>query len=426
MTLFNKNYITKSFAALGLMAASTFSFADSLAITNATVHTAAEQGVLQNATVLIEDGVITAINPASHNADKVYNAKGKMLTPGIIVAMNRLGLEEVGAVARTRDAGDDKADITFDPGLAFNPHSTVIPYTRKGGITSSVIAPSGGKSIFAGQTSVVNLSGEFDSTVKANNAVVVKLGSKSKGSRAIGLQTLINKLEDAQKSLAKIKEADKKDPKDKKDKEKADKEPSREDKEFFALLKGEKPIVIHASRASDLLRLIEVKQRFNLDMIIDGADDAVVVASQLAKADVAVVIDALQNLPVSFDSMHAALENAGILSKAGVKVMFNNGGTRNSYQMRFYAGNAISYGMSKENALKALTANVADAFNINAGTIEVGKSADLVLWTGDMFELSSFVEQLWIGGKAYSTQSRHDKLRERYMKKSDMPPAYSK
>jgi len=86
----------------------------------------------------------------------------------------------------------------------------------------------------------------------------------------------------------------------------------------------------------------------------------------------------------------------------------------------------VANGLTKAQALAAVTANVADAFNYNAGRIAVGKKADLVLWSADPFELSTRVEKMWIDGKEYSTQSRHDALRKRYMTKSDMPKAYLK
>ncbi|MFT5298407.1 MAG: threonine dehydrogenase-like Zn-dependent dehydrogenase, partial [Colwellia sp.] len=164
--------------------------AESLAITNATIHTVTEQGVLTNATVVIDNGKIIAINPDKIDADVTFDAMGKILTPGLIGSMNSLGLVEVNAVSRTRDARDKKADITFDASLAFNPRSTIVPYTRKGGITSNVTVPGGGDSMFKGQTFVTDLSGEFDSVFIKENAVLIDLGAKSKGSRALNLQKL--------------------------------------------------------------------------------------------------------------------------------------------------------------------------------------------------------------------------------------------
>ncbi|WP_352260096.1 amidohydrolase family protein, partial [Psychrobacter sp. TB55-MNA-CIBAN-0194] len=86
----------------------------------------------------------------------------------------------------------------------------------------------------------------------------------------------------------------------------------------------------------------------------------------------------------------------------------------NVYQLRYDAGNAVSYGMSQQGALKAMTSNVADVFGINAGSLEVGKAADVVMWSNDPFELSSHVNKMFINGVEVSTESRQDKLRERY------------
>ena len=404
-----------SLLALAVAATSTWANAESLAITNATVHTAGEQGVLSNATIIIEDGVITAINPASVNADSVVDAQGRNLTPGIISVMNNLGLVEVGAVARSRDAGAKGADITFDPSLAYNPKSTVVAYTRKGGITSSVVSPRGGDNLFKGQTFYTDLSGEFDSVRVANNAVYAELGAESKGSRATNLQKLTNKLADFQ---AKMKKAEKDDKKS---------ELKRDEEVLKSLLDGEKLMVVYADRASELLNIIKLKETFGLNLAIVGAADAIVVADELAKADVPVIIDALENLPSSFDALHNSLDNAAKLVNAGVKVVITTGGdTHNMYQLRYNAGNAIANGLTREQALAAITSNVADVFGLDAGEIAVGKKADLVLWSNDPFELSTKVDKIWIGGKEYSTESRSDKLRDRYMANSDMPRSYTK
>lgn len=411
-----------SLVALALASAITTTVnAESLAIIHATVHTVTEQGVLTDATIIIDNGIITEINPKSINADTTINAEGKILTPGLIGAMNQLGLVEVNAVAKSIDAAEKKADITFDASFAFNPKSTVIAYTRKGGITRNIISPTGGDDMFKGQTFVADLSGSFDSVIKTQTAVVIELGSKSEGSRATELQKLFNQLEDAQTKLAKVK--DKKATKD--DKAKED-EPKRDEKIINELLAGTKALVAYADRATDLLALVKLKERFNLDLVIVGAGDAVVVKEQLAKAKIPLVINAMSNLPDSFDSLHASLNNAALLTAAGIKVALSVQDAHNLYQLRFSAGNAVANGLSKDDALAAITANVADAFNLDSGRIAVGKEADLVLWSADPFELSSHVEKMWIKGKEYSTQSRQDALRKRYTTESDMPRAYIK
>lgn len=433
---FNKNKVEKNLKnsklsrfALTTLALATLGsvssvYAQSLAITHATVHTVTAQGVLKDATVVIEDGKIVAINPTVVNADTVVDAKGRILTPGFIGSMNQLGLVEVGAVSRTRDAGDKKADITFDASLAFNPKSTVIPYSRKGGVTSNIVTPYGGESMFKGQAFVVDLSGEFTSVIDTQTAVIIDLGAQSKGSRAVALQALGNKFEDATKALAKTKKAKKKATK-KDDKESS--ELKRDEKIINALLAGEKPLLAYADRATDILALLNLKAKYGVDLILVGAADAVVVKTQIAKANVPVIMSAMSNLPQSFDSLHSSLKNSGILAKAGIKVILApDGDTHNLYQLRFDAGNAVANGLSKSDALAAITANVAEVFDLNSGKIAVGKNADLVLWSADPFELSTKVDAIWINGKEVSTQSRQDALRNRYTTDSDMPRAYIK
>ncbi|WP_448563557.1 amidohydrolase family protein [Thalassotalea ganghwensis] len=417
----SKNKLFKSSLVALALATSFAGWAKSVAITNATIYTASEQGVLTQATVVFDNGKITAINPDQITADEIIDGQGKIVTPGFIGTVNQLGLVEVGAVSRTRDASEKKADITFDPSLAFNPKSTLIPYTRKGGITKNLTVPGGGDDMFKGQAFVADLSGDFDSVVKESAAIVIDLGAKSKGSRAHELQQLFEKFEDAQKKLAKAKEKS-----TDKDDKKAD-DPKRDEKLINALLSGEKPLLAYAQRATDLLALIKLKQTFGIDVVISGAADAVLVAEELAKAEIPVLINAVGNLPSSFDSLHNSLENASKLKAAGVKLILSvSGDTHNLYQLRFNAGIAVANGLDKDSAIAAITANVAEVFGLNAGQIVAGKDADIVLWSDDPFELSSKVEKLWISGEETSTQSRQDKLRERYMAQSTLPRAYIK
>ncbi|WP_338027376.1 amidohydrolase family protein [Colwellia maritima] len=399
--------------------------AKSTAITNATVYTLASQGILEQATVIIDKGKITQVyasenTPENFDTDETIDAKGRILTPGFIGSMNALGLVEVGAVARSRDSKDKKADITFDASLAFNPKSTLIAYTRKGGITSNIVAPLGGEDLFAGQTFAVDLSGEFNSVIAKQNAVLVYLGAETEGSRAQKLQALDLKFEDAKKALTLKKTKKTKD-------EKEAKEPKRDEQTMKALLAGEKPLLAYANRATDLLALIALKKKYGIDLVLVGASDAVLIADEIAKAKVPVILSAIDNLPDSFDSLHASLSNIATLAKAGVKVILApKGDSHNLNQLRFDAGIAVSNGLSRNDAMSALTSNVADVFKLNAGRIAIGKNADLVLWSADPFEISTKVEKMWINGNSVSTRSRQDALRDRYLKVSDMPKAYSK
>lgn len=426
------------YALFGVIAVTTSAVqAESIAITNATVYTVAKQGILSQATVLVDEGKITAVyskeeTPESLNADTIIDANGRVLTPGFIASKNLLGLVEVGAVSSTRDGSDKKADLTFDASLAFNPKSTLIAYARKGGITSSLVMPYGGEKVFTGQSFAVNLSGEFDSIIAAKNAVIVELGANREGSRAMALQTLANDLEDAKKALDKIAKAKAKAEKakasSKKDKESKEAKPtSRSEQVMYALLAGEKPLLAYADRATDILALLKLKEQYKLNLVLVGASDAVLVSEQIAKANVVVMMSALDNLPSSFDSLHNSLSNVAKLTKAGIKVIITNSGeSYNINQLRFDAGIAVANGLEKTTALAAITANVADTFNLNTGRIAVGKSADLVLWSSDPFEISTKVDAMWINGQAMTLKSRQDALRQRYTTKTKMPKAYTK
>ena len=410
--------LASSFSAVSVTA-----HAETLAIINATVHTVAKQGILSQAAVVVENGKITAVYsngqmPDDLIADKVIDAKGGILTPGLIASNNLLGLVEVGAVSRTRDEADKKADITFDASLAFNPKSSLVPYARKGGITSSIVMPHGGEEVFAGQSFVVNLSADFNSVVVSQHAVIADFGAKSKGSRAMNLQKFANELEDATKTLAEDKKAKEKD---------KSKTPKRAQQVINSLLNGKKTLLAHVDRATDILVLLKLKEQYKLDLVLVGASDAVLVAGEIATANVAVMTSALANLPTSFDSLHNSLNSVAQLQAAGVKIIISNSGeSHNINLLRFDAGIAVANGLAKTDALAAITANAADIFKLNTGRISVGKNADLVLWSADPFEISTRVKALWINGKSMSIESRQDALRNRYTSTSELPRAYIK
>ena len=394
-------------------------FSESVAITNATIYTSNDQGVLTNASIVFEDGVITAVNPATVSADTVINAEGKVVTAGIISALNQVGLVEVSAVSTSRDGSAKKASVTFDPSYAFNAESTLIPFARKAGITRSVVSPYSWGETFHGQTFNVLMNSKLDSVETSKTAVVVTIGAASKDSRASSIIEIRNKLKDQKDKLAKASEESEED-------KKSDKEPSAEEKAYTSLLNGEIPLVAWASRASDLLHLIDIKNEFGVKVVIAGGKDATKVKDELAKAEITVMVNVVDNLPGNFDSLGADLVTAGELEKAGVDVIVFNSDSHMIHNLRFDAGNAVSYGMSSEGAIKALTSNVAKAFNMNAGTLAKGHPADVVLWSGDPLEISSYAESVWINGEKVSTESRHDKLRDRYTSKEAKARSYIK
>jgi imidazolonepropionase-like amidohydrolase len=153
------------------------------------------------------------------------------------------------------------------------------------------------------------------------------------------------------------------------------------------------------------------------------------VADELATAGVPVLLDPLTNLPSNFDRLGARLDNAALLHEAGVTVAFSGAGTHNARKQRQAAGNAVANGLPWDAALAALTAAPADIFGLGdgAGRIEPGSPADLVIWSGDPLEVTTWADQVIIGGVSVDMVSRQTLLRGRYLEAGTaLPRAYVK
>jgi imidazolonepropionase-like amidohydrolase len=190
--------------------------------------------------------------------------------------------------------------------------------------------------------------------------------------------------------------------------------------ELDALLpvaEGRAPLIVRVHRAGDITAILKFARDQKLKLILVDAEEGWMVARDIAKANVPVVIDPLANLPASFETQGSTLFNAQRLNDAGVKLAIQGlRGVGRMREPRLNAGTAVAYGMPPTTALAAITINPAKIFGIaeRTGSLEVGKSADVVIWTGDPLEISSYAEQVFIGGKAQSTEGRQQRLAERY------------
>ncbi len=189
--------------------------------------------------------------------------------------------------------------------------------------------------------------------------------------------------------------------------------------------------VFHVERASDIRQVLAFAKKNGMRPVIVGGSEAWKVAAQLKADNVIVFVDALQNLPSSFDQIGSRIDNAALLQKAGVRVGLyrSDDSSQNARKVRQTAGNAVSYGLPWEAGLAAITSVPADAFGVGdkVGRIEVGLMADLVLWNGDPLEVNAFAEQVWMSGQAMPMTSRQTELRDRYMSEENgMPRAYQK
>jgi imidazolonepropionase-like amidohydrolase len=180
-------------------------------------------------------------------------------------------------------------------------------------------------------------------------------------------------------------------------------------------------VIFAVDRAVDIRQVIAFAQRSGMKPVIVGGAEAWVVANDLAKAKVPVLLDPFVNLPADFDKIGARLDNAALLNSAGVRIAFTlkEDPTMRAKRIRQAAGNAAAHGLPRDVALAAITANPADIFGIGStrGRIAPGQAADLALWTGDPLEVSTVATHVWIAGRTIEMTSRQTELRDRYLEK---------
>jgi hypothetical protein len=389
--------------------------AQDFVIRGATVHTASAKGTLKNTDVVVRGGLIVAIGSDTGSGATVIDAKGKELTPGLFGGVTDIGLEEIAAEAQTVDSSlnlkspewDQQWRPELDVTLAYNPRSFVVPITRIEGVTWTVLVPSAAGSIIGGQGSAVVLDGRYDAALSGSRSLFVQMGAAGArvagGTRAAEYMLLEQAIHEArapgpigQGALlhAAGREA------------------------LTRYLTGGR-VVFQVDRAADILGVVTFAERNGMKPVILGGAEAWLVAKELAKANVPVILNPLDDLPLDFDRLASTLENAARLQRAGVRIAFSSGDTPQARLVRQLAGNAVAHGLPWESALAAITSTPADIFGLGAthGRIAVGRSADLVLWSGDPLEVTTLADQVWIGGRPVEMKSRQTELRDRYVEK---------
>jgi len=399
-----------------------FLLAQTIAITGGTVYPVSGPK-MENATVLIRDGRITAVGPAvtvPGDATRI-DARGKWVTPGLIDGGTQLGLTEISAVNATNEGALRGSDVAaaFNVAEGINPASTLIPVTRVEGVTTTLAAPASGW--ISGQAVLIDLDGATieQMLVRSPVGVLVDLseGSKSAGggSRAGVAQRLRRVFSDALEYSRRRTEYTR-----------AQMQqlaaPAADLEALLPVLRGQEPLIAFANRRSDMETALRIGREFKLKLILAGAQEGWVIAPELAAAGVPVLVQPLDNIP-SYDALGVRYENAAVLAKAGVKVALLETDTHNARDLRQQAGNAVSYGMAWDQALRAVTLAPAEIFGVGDryGSLDAGKVANVVVWSGDPFEFTSAVEHVFIRGREIPLRSRQTELFERY---KTLPPKY--
>lgn len=390
---------------------------NSVLIRNATVHTMSASGKLERADVLIENGKIAAVGRSLSAPDaELIDASGRVVTPGLFGGLTHLGLEEIGLEPTAEDFSLKLGTMRpeFDVTPAFNTGSTSLGVNRIAGITFAAIVPTAeagndsapGGTIIAGQGAAVTLDG---TVLPATRALYIDMGADanalSGGSRAAQFMLLRQAFMEARTPNAVLA-----------DDARLLTPAGRQTLLDFA--RESRPFLIDVDRAPDILQVIAFAKAEKLRIAISGGAEAWRVARELAAAGVPVILDPLDNLPASFDSVGATLENAARLQAAGVTVAFSLGDPQphNVRKLRQAAGNAVAHGLPWDAGLAAITRVPAEIFGVadRLGSIAPGLSADIVVWSGDPLEVTTVAERVFIAGKPQPERSRQTELRDRY------------
>ena len=402
--------------------------AQTIAITGGRVYTVAGAPI-ENGTVIIRDGRIAQVGAglAVPDGARRIDATGKWVTPGLINAATRLGLSEVGLEQGTQDVnarGREGIAASFAAWEGMNPASVMWAPARNEGVTTALVAPGGG--LVSGQAAIVDMvdGSVSDMVARAPAAMVAQVGNQIAAltARAEVLTRLRELLEDTRVYSRRKAEFERAGTRDF--------VASRLDLEaMIPVVEGRLPLIVVADRASDIESALKLAADFSLKLIIAGGAESWMVADKIAAARVPVMIGAMNNIPGSFSSLGSYQEAAGLLRRAGVDVILigdsgiSDGQTFNVRNIKQEAGNAVAYGMTWDDALRAVTIAPARALGVadRYGSIEAGKVANVVVWSGDPFEFSTRVEHVLVRGREINTPSRQDLLERRYQ---TLPPDY--
>ena len=430
--------------------------AETIAIVNARIEPVSGP-TIPSGTLVIKDGKIAALGAGVQTpaGAKVIDAKGGVVTPGLIAPSSNLGASEVSGVRETRDDGTGSAlSAAFDISYAINPASTFIGLARDGGITSSAVTPvlsgtgggahdhaddgvveemTAGKSgdgdppLFGGQAAFIRLKAGAPDIVEASKlAVTVSLGDSGAraagGSRGANLVLIRSALEDARAFAARRGAFEQGATRDF--------GLSRLDLQaLIPVVQGKTPLLIRVSRAADIRQALRLAAEERIRIVLEGVEEGWMVAPEIAKAGVPVIVDPQDDLPGSFETLGSRLDNAARLHAAGVAVAINGSRDFNNLrQERLNAGLAVANGLPYSAALAGVTLVPAKIWGQDAkiGSLEVGKLADVVVWNGDPLETTSWPTTVLVGGVEQPKDGRHEQLKARYVASDPggYPPAY--
>lgn len=399
-----------------------------LFIKNATIHIGNGQ-VVENGTIEVNAGKIVRVGKdIAIPADdvKVFDAKGKHVYPGLILSVSNLGLVEVPTVRATSDVQEIG---TINPSIrsivAYNTDSKIINTVRSNGILLANIVPDGG--VISGSSSVVQLDAWNweDAAYKMDAGIHFRMPAlfvrpnpfaAFLGIAAPAGDPIKRSLEQIDQVKATLREAQAY------AKQTGVKETNLKMQAMQGLFTRKQKFYIHCDVVKEMLVAIDFVKEFNLDVVIVGGSESWQIADLLKKYNIPVILNQMHSLPtLPDDDVDQPYKAAVYLQKAGVLYAINDeDGQHRGKNLPFNAGTAAAYGLSKEEALSAITLNAAKILGISdrAGSLEAGKDANIVVSEGDILDMrSSVITMAFIQGRQVDLNNKHTQLNERYKQK---------
>ncbi len=397
-----------------------------LFITNGTVHVG-NGTVIENATIKIIDGKIVEVGTnisIPTNDVQVFNAKGKQVYPGLILSSSDVGLKEISNGVRAsndyQEIGEYNSDVRSI--TAYNSDSRVINVLRSNGILLASVNPEGG--IITGSSSVVQFDAwnwedavyKMDAGIHLNMPTfVVRFGRRGGFGAAVTTTTdptkiALDKVEEIKKFFREAKAYNQ---------ENSHTNTNLKLEATKGLFEKKQKLYIHADQVKQMLVAIDFVKEFNFNVVIVGGSESFQIADILKSANIAVILSEEHALPATEDDdIDQPYKTPAVLQKAGVLFALNDNSDNTRYRnVSYNAGTAATYGLTKEEALSAITLNAAKILGVDdkTGSIEVGKDANIIISAGDILDMkSSSVEQAFIQGRKIRLENKQTQLYERY------------
>ncbi|MBC7349241.1 MAG: amidohydrolase family protein [Candidatus Aminicenantes bacterium] len=381
-------------------------------------------------TILVENEKIKAVgrNLEIPTGARIIEAGGLVAYPGMIDSYSSLGLVEISGVAATvdnRETGRINPQVKAVEALKYD--SMHIPIARANGIVAAVVAPSGG--LIAGQSTLVKLSGwtNREMVIKESLALVVELpgirGSRRGFMGSRGQPAAVS----TDRALAELKELLAKARMYEKRREQAARNLLLPQPEFdqtshclLPVVKGELPVIFSVHADKDIIQTIKFVQEEKIRAIFYQVEQGFKVADEIKKAGIPCIIGSLYNQPpVWEDGYDSLFLNPVLLNKAGVKIAFSSSSSSAAKDLPYHAAKAAAFGLERKEALKAVTIYPAEIFGLDQimGSLEPGKLANIVLADGDLLELGTRIERVFIEGREVDLSNRYTELLEKFKKR---------